>query len=74
MEVEFLNRELAANEIEAPAFAINDDEGSLPLRRTTFEESRNVDHQVRYRKLFSVARFTLGVISQVLVYTTATYL
>ncbi len=29
---------------------------------------------MRYSKLFSVARFTLGVISQVLVYTTATYL
>ena len=52
MEVEFLNRELAANEIEALPVAINEDEGSLPFRRTTFEESRNADHQVRYRKLF----------------------
>jgi len=29
---------------------------------------------VRYCKLFQVARFTLGIISQILVYTTATYL
>ncbi len=29
---------------------------------------------MRYSKLFSIGRFTLGVISQVLVYTTATYL
>jgi hypothetical protein len=74
MEEKFLQREASRNSLHLP-LAINDDnEGSTLVRRTTFDESRNVEHQVRYCKLFQVARFSLGIISQILVYTTATYL
>jgi hypothetical protein len=74
MEEKFLQKEPSTSSLNLP-FAINDDnEESTLVRRTTFDESRNVEHQVRYCKLFQVARFTLGIISQILVYTTATYL
>jgi hypothetical protein len=44
MEEKFLQREASRNSLQLPT-AINDDnEGSTLVRRTTFDESRNVEH------------------------------
>ena len=44
MEEKFLQREASRNSLQLPT-AINDDnEGSSLVRRTTFDESRNVEH------------------------------